>query len=194
MILSKATKLLTAQLHVLCILLVSHLVHCTNENDFASKEAFELDQADRDLQTKPYVNIRLFWDRSYRWQETSKETFWCMTCSSSSCEKNSKVEVKWCNRSDSRQQWYFDRDKIRSRKNKRMCLQRSGRSIKLKPCSRSKYQKWSELRKDKPFELQIPGNSDKCASQHHHPKDREEIYMESCKLAEKADTSKWVAY
>lgn len=45
-----------------------------------------------------------------------------------------------------------------------------------------------------PFELQMPGNEEKCASQHHHPKDKEEVYMESCKLAEKADTSKWVVY
>lgn len=61
-------------------------------------------------------------------------------------------------------------------------------------CSSNKDQKWRGLRKDMPFELQIPGNTEKCASQHHHPKDKEEIYMESCKLAEKADTEKWVVY
>ena len=147
-----------------------------------------------DLVTKPYFNLRLFWRKDYRWQETSRETFWCMTCTSSSCSPGSKVEVKWCNRSDSRQQWYFDNDKIRSRKNKQLCLQRYGRSIKLNECSSNKDQKWGGLRKDMPFELQIPGNTEKCASQHHHPKDREEIYMESCKLAEKADTEKWVVF
>jgi hypothetical protein len=45
-----------------------------------------------------------------------------------------------------------------------------------------------------PFELQMPGNTEKCATQHHHPKDDEEVYMEDCKLAEKTDTSYWVVY
>ena len=68
--------------------------------------------------------------------------------------------------------------KIRSRGNKQMCLQRTGREIRLRRCSKSRYQRWSELPKNRPFELQMPGNSDKCVSQHHHPKENERIYSE----------------
>lgn len=192
MILTKATKLLTTQFHVLCVLLLSHVAQST-ENIVLSREVHQ-ESAERDLGNVPYFNLRLYWDKTYRWQETSKETWWCMTCASSTCEKGSKIEIKNCDRNDSRQQWYFDRNKIRSRKNKKMCLHRFGRSIKLSPCTRTKYQKWVGQSKSEPFALQMPGNGDKCVSQHHHPKDDEDIYMESCKLARKANTDKWVVY
>lgn len=193
MILTNATKLLISKFHVLCILLVAQLASSTTDIS-RNEDTQEPTERQLDLVTKPYFNLRLFWDRSYRWQESSRETFWCMACTPSTCEPGSKVDLEWCDRNDDSQQWYFDNYKIRSRKNKQMCLQRFGRSIKLQSCTRSKYQKWNELRKDMPFELQIPGNTDSCASQHHHPKAKEEIYMETCKLAEKADTSKWVVY
>jgi hypothetical protein len=191
MILTKASKLFTAQLHVLCILLVSQLTHSIDNT--ASNEDHQ-DQASRDLVSTPYFNLRLFWQKGYRWQESTRETFWCLTCDNSDCDQGSKVEVKWCDRDDSRQQWYFDNGKVRSRKNKSQCLQRYGREIRLRSCTRSKYQKWAGLRKDMPFEMQIPGSTEKCISQHHHPKEGEELYMEDCKLAEKTDTSHWVVY
>lgn len=195
MIQTTATKLLTAQLHVLCILIFSHLAR--SARDIFPKDEFQQEANRPSVQrqlNKIYFNLRLYWERGYRWQESSGESFWCMACVSHTCERDSSIEVKWCDRDDPRQQWYFDRSKIRSRGNKSMCLQRIGRSIKLRPCTNSKYQRWSELPKDKPFELQIPGYSDKCATQHHHPKDNEEIYMESCKLAVVSDTDKWVVY
>lgn len=118
----------------------------------------------------------------------------CMQCKLNRCPANSSIKVERCNRSDSRQQFFFDSGRIRSRKNPRVCLNRDGRSIILKPCSTSRHQKWAQLSKSDEFQLRIPGRSDKCASQHHWPRTGERVYMTSCKRSRTSQTDKWIAY
>ena len=141
-----------------------------------------------------YFNVRLYWKEGYRWQGSTSEKFWCMKCQSSGCNKGSGVKISKCDRDDWRQHFFFDDGRIRTRRNLDVCLERSGRSIIFKGCNGSNDQVWDSLRKDEPFRLQIPGSDSKCASQHHHPKDGEKLYMASCKLASDNDTGKWVVY
>ena len=115
-----------------------------------------------------HFNLRLYWKRGYRWQERSSERWWCLQCRSSSCSKGSSVKIEKCNRKWASQHFYFDDGRIRSRRNRAVCLERDGRSIHLQTCDNSRHQIWSELRKGSAFQLRIPGNSQKCASQHHH--------------------------
>mmetsp|Transcript_12561 Transcript_12561/g.26401 ORF Transcript_12561/g.26401 Transcript_12561/m.26401 type:complete len:189 (+) Transcript_12561:141-707(+) len=148
----------------------------------------------RSRELNSYFNLRLFWKRGYRWQESSSEKKWCMQCTLSGCPEGSSIKIDTCDRSDSRQQFYFDNRRIRSRKNKQVCLERQGRSIKLDQCNNSSSQKWSGLFESREFQLRIPGSSNKCASQHHHPKAHERVYMESCKLSVENKTDKWIVY
>eukprot|EP01082_Thalassiosira_pseudonana_P011135 g10557.t1 g10557 contig4:2102746-2103445(-) len=141
-----------------------------------------------------YFNLRLNWERGYRWQESSSEKYWCIACTRSSCSKGSGIRIDKCDKGDSRQQFYYDSGRIRSRKNKSVCFERQGRSIKLDSCNTSRSQKWDELSKSRAFQLRIPNNNEKCASQHHHPKDGEDIYMTSCKKSRSNNTDKWIAY
>jgi hypothetical protein len=109
MILPKATKLLTAQLHVLCLLLISQLAISTGE--IISSEEIQKEPAERDLAGgwwAGYFNLRLFWQRGYRWQESSSEKYWCMSCDTKDCPENDSLEIKPCDRDEPRQQWYFD--------------------------------------------------------------------------------------
>ena len=117
-----------------------------------------------------------------------------MQCKLNLCRQDSHIKVERCNRSDPRQQFFFDNGRIRSRKNTKMCLNRVGRSIMLKPCSNSRHQKWAQLSKSEEFQLRIPGRSDKCASQHHWPRPGEQVYMTSCKRSRNSQTDKWIAY
>jgi hypothetical protein len=141
-----------------------------------------------------YFNVRLYWKEGYTWQESTSEKFWCMKCQSSGCNKGSGIKIAKCDRDDWRQHFFFDDGRIRTRRNLDVCLERSGRSIIFKGCDGSDDQLWDNLSEDGPFRLQIPGNDSKCASQHHHPKDGEKIYMTSCKLCRDNDVGKWVVY
>lgn len=141
-----------------------------------------------------YFNMRLYWKQGYQWQESSSEKKWCMKCRSNRCSKGTGIKVARCNRDDWRQNFFFDDGRIRSRRNKDVCLERQGRSIVLDNCNSSQDQVWATLRKDEPFQLRIPGNMDKCVSQHHHPRQDEKIYMTSCKRSTQSQTDKWVVY
>lgn len=246
MMLQKTVNFLTSHIHIVLLLKIlqsvssdSTSIAAANADELTNTESRNTDLSladssasitthlrnpNRELNAIPdktYLNLRLHWQRGYRWQESSKEKFWCLACKRE-CNLNDGVDIQWCNRSDAKQQFYFDNGKIRSGRNKRMCLTRMGRSIKLRSCSSTQHQKWSGLSSSGrgPFALQIPGNSDKCGklqklnvfhsflstdslifalhhmtvSQHHHPKAGEDVYMESCKLARMANTDKWVAY
>merc|ERR1719253_1953864 len=138
--------------------------------------------------------MRLFWKQGYKWQESGSEKKWCMKCASSKCPKGSGLKIGRCDKTDWRQHFFFDDGRVRSRRNKDVCLERKGRSIELSTCKHSFNQIWDSLKKDEPFQLRIPGNDLKCASQHHHPKDGEKIYMTSCKKSRISQSDKWVVY
>jgi hypothetical protein len=55
-------------------------------------------------------------------------------------------------------------------------------------------EQWDELSKSKAFQLRMPGNDSFCASQHHHPKNEEAVYMTSCKKSRSNKTDKWEVY
>lgn len=37
--------------------------------------------------------LKLYWRDGYYWQESSKETFWCMSCKRGSCKKNEVMRL-----------------------------------------------------------------------------------------------------
>lgn len=153
------------------------------------------DVEDRELSADNWFNMRLHWQKGYKWQESYSEKKFCMQCRSNRCHKGSGLKIMKCNTNDWRQHFFFDDGKIRSRRNKDVCLERQGRSIHLENCSSNKKgQIWAELKKDQPFQMRIPGSTEKCASQHHHPKPGEKVYMTSCKRSKSSQTDKWIVY
>ncbi len=89
--------------------------------------------------------------------------------------------------------------------NTNLCLQKMGaREILLKQCDSSvEDQLFSGLRSDNQvMELVLfPGKSmidgveiENCLAQHHHPRNGERIYAQSCARARIADHSRWVKY
>ena len=162
---------------------------------FAAEAQSKLNPTVEHRELESAFNLRIYWQQGYLWQGSSKERKWCMKCRSSNCSDGTGIKVARCDRDDPRQQFYFDNRRIRSRKNTDMCLKRYGRYIAMDGCdSNDSDQRWSNLSTGAPFELQIPGNDSKCASQHHHPKDGEVLYMNSCTLARRSTTDKWVVY
>jgi hypothetical protein len=160
----------------------------------AAEEQSEQTPTTTHRELESYFNLKIYWQQGYRWQGSTKEQKWCMKCRSDNCSDGTGIKIARCDKDDPRQQFYFDDRRIRSRKNNDMCLKRYGRYIAMDGCDNSSDQVWSNLRTDAPFELQIPGNGSKCASQHHHPKDGEKVYMNSCKLAQRSTTDKWIVF
>ncbi|EJK69809.1 hypothetical protein THAOC_08895, partial [Thalassiosira oceanica] len=79
--------------------------------------------------------------------------------------------------------------------NTKLCLQKMrGRSLRLKPCSKNKLQQFKDYSLTEKFDLRPVRYSSRCLSQHHHPKQDEEVYAETCAKAHRHDTGYWIAY
>ena len=73
----------------------------------------------------------------------------------------------------------------------------SRRAIKLKPCREKSAQLFADFKLNKRFELgpvDVYDGIERCVSQHHHPRQDEQIYAEKCGKAHRRDTGYWMAY
>lgn len=83
--------------------------------------------------------------------------------------------------------------------NTNLCVERkNARHVALERCNRNESrQRWLNFRpRETPF-LWTPleyGVTPRCITQHHHPKAKEVLYVEDCKLALKYTTAFWEAY
>ena len=146
--------------------------------------------------------LRLYWESGYYWQETHKETFWCMECNNPPCDAGNKLYITHC---DSKNQ-IFDFDNVGGNEyliklvspNKGLCMQREGNDIRMRHCnSNNNSQRWIAQRgsfSSYRFEITPKELPSKCITQRHHPKDGEEVELEPCTLARDSDTSFWETY
>ena len=148
------------------------------------------------------VRLRLYWQSNYRWQETSKETFWCLQCRHSECKTNSIIEVDHCSSSKRQKFQYYEYDKtFRPMTDPDLCFEENGwdfetNPIQLKRCNGSSRQRWTGFKETKgiPFEFISGRNSGYCMTQAHHPKPHERVFPQQCGRARRHTTSKWVVY
>jgi hypothetical protein len=128
------------------------------------------------------------------WQEDPRPREFCVQCVNA-CREGDILHTRKCRRGRYTQYFVKIGNTLRPLLNKTICIARSGnRKISLQVCDGSKEQTWYGLRFDGgKFELSDEEvNPLKCLSQHHHPKPREVLYMESCVLARDFDTSYWI--
>lgn len=143
--------------------------------------------------SRPFM-LRMYWERGYMWQEDPRPRNFCVQCVNS-CEEGDTLYTRKCRNGRYTQYFVKMGNTLRPLTNKNMCVAQSGhRKISLRTCDGSDEQIWYGFRFDGgKFELNSQSvNPSKCLSQHHHPKPREVLYMESCELARKWDTSYWI--
>lgn len=144
--------------------------------------------------------LRLYWEEGYFWQERSTETWWCMSCADNyQCKRNSKLKINNCKVASNRDTRFVVKRINRNYQfrvtNTKLCLQKMrGRSLRLKPCSKNKLQQFKDYSLTEKFDLRPVRYSSRCLSQHHHPKQDEEVYAETCAKAHRHDTGYWIAY
>lgn len=131
------------------------------------------------------------------WQESASEKFWCMSCEGGSCKNDNMMLVTDCDDTDTKFSFVNqpgNGTQIRL-KGTGLCLARANvRAVRTAPCdSTTPRQRWHAglggFDQTK-FEVR-PVNKEGCVSQHHHPKDGEMLYVETCAKAHRADTGYW---
>ena len=152
--------------------------------------------------------LRLYWNKSYFWQETRKETFWCWQCRGG-CKSGNLIEIDHCRNADYFQ-YYGEDDSYRPASNPDLCVTEDGfggesRPIRLKKCNGSYKQKWVNTgwkdpsvrlnyNKQQPWEIHPESNMGMCVTQMHHPKAHERVFIRRCAKPRINDTSQWVTY
>ena len=145
------------------------------------------------------VRLRLYWQRDYRWQETSRETWWCMQCRSGACTSGSTIEVDHCSSSKRQKFQYYNDKTFRPMNNPDLCFEGNGWDretdpIKLKKCNGSSRQKWNGFNEKKRFEIKSGRNSGYLLTQAHHPKAHERVFPQQSRRARNHKTSYWIVY
>eukprot|EP00591_Stephanopyxis_turris_P010954 CAMPEP_0195511850 /NCGR_PEP_ID=MMETSP0794_2-20130614/4025_1 /TAXON_ID=515487 /ORGANISM="Stephanopyxis turris, Strain CCMP 815" /LENGTH=453 /DNA_ID=CAMNT_0040639521 /DNA_START=38 /DNA_END=1399 /DNA_ORIENTATION=- len=148
--------------------------------------------------SKPF-QMKLWWKKGYRWQGNRLETEWCMQCDDK-CKEGADVEIKKCNRSDSKQRWVMKDGKIMPHKKQDLCVDfRDRRHVTLKKCRNdSKTQEFDfgcndfNTKGDR-FKIHPQDDSKKCLTNPHHPRNNEQLEIYDCKKADKHDTIFWEA-
>jgi len=151
--------------------------------------------------------LKLYWEEGYYWQESTNEKWWCMSCEDDgNCVLGAKMKLRDCKlKSDLDTTFiatsYSDDGHQLRVTNTNLCLQKMGarRAIKLKKCMkpRSKHLRLQLFKGYKPnekFDLRPSSYSDRCLSNHHHPKAREVLYAETCEKAHRSETGYWIKY
>ena len=154
------------------------------------------------MPTSRDFRLRLYWQRGYYWQESSREMYWCMQCGGS-CSDGDMVYVEWCGKSD-RQIWHTVGETIRPARNENLCLTESGSNsennpLRLRPCKTNRSfepnnQEWSGFDHAAKFQLHPKADSDKCLTQQHHPKSGERVFPQTCRTAWHHKTDMWEVY
>lgn len=148
--------------------------------------------------TKPTTpfRLRLYWQRGYNWQNSSSEKWWCAECTGS-CSSGSRLQLGKCSQTNT-QKWLAVEKTIRFAPNPSLCVTSSGfgssNPIMLSSCNGGSDQNFYEVQEHGRFELHPAASTARCVSQHHHPKDKEPLYPETCAKTTSTKTTYWVAY
>lgn len=145
--------------------------------------------------------LKLYWQRSYRWQEEDFDRRWCMTCRNGRCSYGDKTYINTCRQSTSQRYdfVFMNNDEILIRiHDSNLCFERIAFDIFLYECDPSNQrQMWVAQRGDfrgTRFEISPYGLQSHCITQRHHPKAFEEVELEPCSRARLGDTSFWNRY
>ena len=144
--------------------------------------------------SRPF-KLGMYWERGYLWQEKKYRKDWCAQCKKR-CGKGDLLYTRKCNSRSRRQYFVVVGNTLRPASRKNICVSRTGnggKKIRLQDCDGSDTQNWEGIKFDERFELTVMNNGDvRCFSQHHHPRPKENLFMERCDYARYYDTSFWV--
>jgi len=159
--------------------------------------------------------LKLYWNSSYRWQESNIEIEWCIACPgrrldsssmlSNHCQAGDELLLEYCSESASIIFFTFIPDEASQTiqiqlVDSDLCIERHGMAIFVGPCrtknENQEIQQWNEPTQSSssssdPFELVPITDTHLCMTIHHHPKHGEEIEMIPCTTSRRGTSSLW---
>ena len=141
-------------------------------------------------------HMKLYFEKGYQWQGRYEDMNLCMQSKYSPRRvegRNDPIELYKCNEDEDRQKFFAVGRTIRLDDDRDLCLTHvEDRGIDLYRCDGSIYQQWDRVQKEGKFKLSPVGNHRRCATNHHHPRNYERVYLDWCHLAEAGDTIYWI--
>lgn len=177
-------------------------------NLFSPNNEDEADNALAQTRRDSSFRLKLYWKNGYYWQESRKETFWCMSCGYGGvCKEGEVMRLRNCKTRSSADARF---EMIKKRRGyqyrvvgpNNLCLENSKKEISgknidivLKTCNNNHKQQFKGYHRGATkFELKPSRKQGRCLTNHHHPRPGEEVYAETCFKARKTKTGYWVKY
>jgi len=159
---------------------------------------------------EPAARLKMYWQRGYMWQESSREEWYCLQCRGT-CTIGKKLEIDDCSRSLRQQFVRVTGDlSIRPAMSGDLCAEHQGiadliegeATLRLQYCNNSTRQQFKIVgtpwQTDGKFEIQPislrSNNNPTCLTQAHHPRPLEDIFPQRCDRARFFTSSYWTVY
>lgn len=166
--------------------------------------------------------LMMWFDKQFKWQKTTEQRSWCVTCgrsggskkrkqkkkrkgSSSSCKHGDSIRITECDDDSEGQLWKWKDGHIMTHTDNDLCWDYdAGDYFELRKCGESDYQRFrsgpapngfntnGNLEANK-FELYPHEKRISCVTQRHHPRGNEHLKSLPCDRARQHDTSYWIA-
>lgn len=166
----------------------------------ASENLYDSDHRDVEGKSNGF-RLKMYWEPSYFWQETHRETFWCLQCRNKVCKSGHNLQIRECGGVNTRFEFVGSGTIQVKLASTSLCLTMVSREeLQLQNCdSNYNNQKFDAGLGDfysNRFELySVPG--DGCIANEHHPKEKEIVYNHNKCVGPRSsqvNTSFWVKY
>ena len=165
-----------------------------NENG-GNPEFLAYELYDEDDEWGPF-HLKLFFGDGYQWQGLTKDLNVCLEYKYSSKNVEGKGDpmiLNGCNEDKDEQKFIARGDKtIRLAEDDDLCITYVGaRGLEIHECNGSIFQQWDRVQKSGQFKISPVVDHNRCMTNHHHPREKERVYLDWCHLAEDGDTAYW---
>jgi len=141
-------------------------------------------------------HLKLYFEKGYQWQGQYKDMNLCMKTKYSPRRvegKGDPLALDRCDEDEGDQRFFAYGRSIRLDDDRDLCLTHvDDRAIELHRCDGSISQEWDRVQKEGKFRISPATDHRRCATNHHHPRKEERIYLDWCHLAEDGDTLYWI--
>jgi len=158
-------------------------------------EFLEYETYDEDDEWGPF-HLKLYFGDGYQWQGLTKDLNVCLEYKYSVNDvegKGDPMMLNGCDEDKDEQQFIARGDKtMRLAEDKDLCITYVGnRGLGVFECTGSIFQQWDRVQKKGQFKISPSSQHNRCVTNHHHPREKERVYLDWCHLAEDGDTAYW---
>ena len=158
-------------------------------------EFLEYELYDEDDEWGPF-HLKLYFGPGYQWQGSTKDLNVCLEYKYNAKNVEGKEDpmvLDGCEEDTDAQKFVARGDKtIRLAEDDELCITYVGtRGLGVHECNGSIFQQWDRVQKSGQFKISPVVDHNRCMTNHHHPREKEGVYLDWCHLAEDGATAYW---